>query len=223
MTGSPSARASGRQTGGCSGRGRERLGPLVVGARLCTPAALIGQLPGGFGILRSGRRTWPSFLEWERRVVRRPGTMAARRAHYLCYCSPSSPSTTRGAAHRPHRLRRPAGGGPVSWCARSKDGRGPGSGRSPLAGTVDGPLCLSNTNELTIIVLREHLQTQGPTWRWNRDQKYREMAIRGKYQRLHTHLCALQAAEWRTSFSEIESTSVRATAVRTAYRPWWAK
>ena len=39
----------------------------------------------------------------------------------------------------------------------------------------------------------------------NRDQKYREMAIRGKYGKLYTHLPALGLKEWRTTFSEIES------------------
>ena len=57
----------------------------------------------------------------------------------------------------------------------------------------------------------------------DRDRKYREMASRGKYQRLYTYLCRLRAAEWRASFSEIESvlgfplpTSAR------LHRPWWA-
>ena len=39
----------------------------------------------------------------------------------------------------------------------------------------------------------------------DRDRKYREMAVRGKYQRLYTHLCGLTAREWQTSFGEIES------------------
>ena len=30
----------------------------------------------------------------------------------------------------------------------------------------------------------------------DRDRKYREMAVRGKYQRLYTHLCALTTKEW---------------------------
>ena len=38
----------------------------------------------------------------------------------------------------------------------------------------------------------------------DRDRKYREMAIRGKYHRLYTHLCSLPAHEWRTTFKEIE-------------------
>ncbi len=57
----------------------------------------------------------------------------------------------------------------------------------------------------------------------DRDRKYREMAVRGKYQRLYTHLCGLATQEWRTSFDEIESiigfelpTSAR------LHRPWWS-
>ena len=57
----------------------------------------------------------------------------------------------------------------------------------------------------------------------DRERKYREMANRGKYQRLYTHLCGLTTDEWRTSFGEIESvigfplpTSAR------LHRPWWS-
>ena len=35
----------------------------------------------------------------------------------------------------------------------------------------------------------------------DRDQKYRGMAVQGKYQRLYTHLCGLRTQEWRTSFA----------------------
>ena len=35
--------------------------------------------------------------------------------------------------------------------------------------------------------------------------KYREMVIRGKYQRLYAYLTSLQIQEWRTSFNEIET------------------
>ena len=57
----------------------------------------------------------------------------------------------------------------------------------------------------------------------DRDQQYHEKANRGKYQRLYRYLCALQAREWRTSFSEIESIlgfGLPASAHR--HRPWWA-
>ena len=46
--------------------------------------ALRSVQPDAFGILRRGERTWPFFLEWERRAVR-PVTMAARLAPYLRY------------------------------------------------------------------------------------------------------------------------------------------
>lgn len=57
----------------------------------------------------------------------------------------------------------------------------------------------------------------------DREREYQAMARRGKYQRLYTHLCALQVNEWRTSFSEVEliigfdlPPSAR------LHRPWWA-
>ena len=57
----------------------------------------------------------------------------------------------------------------------------------------------------------------------DREQRYRQMAARSKYQRLYTHLCRLITQEWRTSFSEVESiigfelpTSAR------LHRPWWS-
>ena len=39
----------------------------------------------------------------------------------------------------------------------------------------------------------------------DRKDKYLEMVMRGKYQRLYTYLRSLQAPEWRTSFREIEA------------------
>ena len=39
----------------------------------------------------------------------------------------------------------------------------------------------------------------------DRQDKYREMVIRGKYQRLYTYLSSLQVQEWRTSFNEVEA------------------
>ena len=57
----------------------------------------------------------------------------------------------------------------------------------------------------------------------DRDRKFREMVVRGKYHSLYTHLCGLGAQEWRTSFNEIETiigfelpTSAR------LHRPWWS-
>lgn len=57
----------------------------------------------------------------------------------------------------------------------------------------------------------------------DRERMYREMAVRGKYQRLYTHLRALQAREWRTSFREIESViGFDLPASARLHRPWWA-
>ena len=49
-----------------------------------------------FGVLRKDGRTWPFFLEWERRAVR-PVTMAARLAPYLRYFSSRRPTDDHGA------------------------------------------------------------------------------------------------------------------------------
>ena len=57
----------------------------------------------------------------------------------------------------------------------------------------------------------------------DRSRKYREMANRGKYQRLYTHLCGLTTQEWRTTFGEVESIigfSLPASA--RLHRPWWS-
>lgn len=57
----------------------------------------------------------------------------------------------------------------------------------------------------------------------NREQKYRQMAARSKYQRLYTHLCGLAAEEWRTSFGEIESIiGFELPASARLHRPWWS-
>ena len=57
----------------------------------------------------------------------------------------------------------------------------------------------------------------------DRVQKYREMAVRGKYQRLYTYLCGLQTKEWRTSFGEIESIiGFELPPSARLHRPWWA-
>ncbi len=44
--------------------------------------------PDGFGVVQTGRRTLPFFLEYERRAVN-SSTMAARLAPYLRYYSPN--------------------------------------------------------------------------------------------------------------------------------------
>ena len=57
----------------------------------------------------------------------------------------------------------------------------------------------------------------------NREQRYRQMAARSKYQRLYTHLCGLTTQEWRTSFSEIEAVmGFDLPASARFHRPWWS-
>lgn len=56
----------------------------------------------------------------------------------------------------------------------------------------------------------------------DRKRKYREMAARGKYQRLYTHLRGT-TQEWRTTFREIESIiGFELPGSARLYRPWWA-
>ena len=55
-----------------------------------------------------------------------------------------------------------------------------------------------------------------------REQRYREMAARGKYRKLYAHLCSLSAQEWSTSFGEIESVlGFDLPASARLHRPWW--
>ena len=57
----------------------------------------------------------------------------------------------------------------------------------------------------------------------DRERSYREMAKRGKYRRLYTHLCGLRAPEWRTTFGEIEAViGFRLPPSARLHRPWWA-
>ena len=57
----------------------------------------------------------------------------------------------------------------------------------------------------------------------DRDQKYREMAIRSKYSRLYTHLRSRPTQGWRTTFREIESIlGFELPASARLHRPWWA-
>ena len=51
--------------------------------------------PDAFGVLRKDDRTWPFFLEWERRAVR-PSTMSDRLAPYLRYFSSHRPTDDHG-------------------------------------------------------------------------------------------------------------------------------
>ena len=54
--------------------------------------------PDAFGVVWAGGKTYPFFLEWERRAVH-PSTMAARMAPYLRYYSSNQPLDDHG--HRP--------------------------------------------------------------------------------------------------------------------------
>ena len=57
----------------------------------------------------------------------------------------------------------------------------------------------------------------------DREQKYREMAIRVQYQRLYTHLCSLPGQEWRTTFCEIEAIiGFELPASARLHRSWWS-
>ena len=57
----------------------------------------------------------------------------------------------------------------------------------------------------------------------DRDEKYRDMARRGKYRKLYAYLCYMHAQEWRTSFSEIEAVLGFALPPSARlHRPWWA-
>ena len=51
--------------------------------------------PDGFGVAQAGERTYPFFLEWERRAVN-PSTMSARLAPYLRYYSSKQPLDDHG-------------------------------------------------------------------------------------------------------------------------------
>ena len=56
-----------------------------------------------------------------------------------------------------------------------------------------------------------------------REQLYRKMAARGKYQRLYTHLGGLATQEWRTTFGEIESViGFPLPPSARLHRPWWS-
>ncbi len=57
----------------------------------------------------------------------------------------------------------------------------------------------------------------------DRYSRYRQIAVRGKYQRLYQHLCNLPYQEWRTSFGEIESIiGFDLPPSARTHRPWWA-
>lgn len=54
------------------------------------------------------------------------------------------------------------------------------------------------------------------------EQRYREMAGRGKYHKLYAHLSNLGTQEWNTSFNEIEAIlGFELPASARLHRPWW--
>ena len=57
----------------------------------------------------------------------------------------------------------------------------------------------------------------------DREQRYREMAMRGKYRRLYAHLCGLRSREWSASFVEVEVVlGFQLPVSARMHRPWWA-
>ena len=57
----------------------------------------------------------------------------------------------------------------------------------------------------------------------DREQKYREMATRGKYRRLYAHFCGLRSQEWSASFVEVEAViGFHLPASARLHRAWWA-
>ena len=57
----------------------------------------------------------------------------------------------------------------------------------------------------------------------DRTRKHRQMAARGKYQRLYSHLCSLPDSEWKVSFADVEAVlGFELPDSARLYRPWWA-
>ena len=57
----------------------------------------------------------------------------------------------------------------------------------------------------------------------DREQRYRDMAMRGKYRRLYAHLCGLGSREWLASFIEVEAVlGFQLPPAARMHRPWWA-
>ena len=56
-----------------------------------------------------------------------------------------------------------------------------------------------------------------------RTRKHRQMAVRGKYQRLYSHLCSLPDREWKVSFADIEAVlGFELPESARFHRPWWS-
>ena len=57
----------------------------------------------------------------------------------------------------------------------------------------------------------------------DRPRKHRQMAARGRYQRLYSHLCSLPDREWRVSFTDIEAVlGFELPGSARIHRPWWS-
>ena len=57
----------------------------------------------------------------------------------------------------------------------------------------------------------------------DRTRKHRQMAAKGKYQRLYSHLCSFPDREWKVSFADIEAVlGFKLPESARLYRPWWA-
>ena len=57
----------------------------------------------------------------------------------------------------------------------------------------------------------------------DRPRKHRQMAARGRYQRLYSHLCSLPDREWRVSFADIEAVlGFELPESARMHRPWWS-
>ena len=57
----------------------------------------------------------------------------------------------------------------------------------------------------------------------DRARKHRQMAARGRYQRLYSHLCSLPDREWRLSFADIEAVlGFELPGSARMHRPWWS-
>ncbi len=57
----------------------------------------------------------------------------------------------------------------------------------------------------------------------DRARKHRQMAARGRYQRLYSHLCSLPDREWRVSFADIEAVlGFELPVSARMHRPWWS-
>ena len=57
----------------------------------------------------------------------------------------------------------------------------------------------------------------------DRTRKHRQMAARGKYQRLYSYLCSLPDREWKVSFADIETVlGFELPESARFHRPWWS-